>query len=278
MVQVAAWTDPDATQLRLTFPDGTVVEDEVRLDGAIETHVHGRTAVGHIVDGPWAAALGGLRRPSGPHRPLRSGRRHALGAPGHARHATDRSTRSARSSASATSTRGGSGCSSSSRAAGPHEEDTWVGCRIGLGETVLRISAPVPRCAMTTHDPETGERDHDTLRAIKEYRGQVDGKDLMFGVLGEVDTPGVIRLGDEVRVLGLSRQSGLAISARRSRRPTVANEQHPADRRRGRSAARSGLRRSRRRAGPGDVRAIDWPPMSHRRQCRPGRMPRSSPR
>ena len=79
--------------------------------------------------------------------------------------------------------------------------NSWVGCRIGLGATVLRISSPVPRCAMTTHDPETGERDFDTLRAIKEYRGQVDGKDLMFGVWGEVETPGVIRLGDEVRVL-----------------------------------------------------------------------------
>jgi uncharacterized protein YcbX len=85
--------------------------------------------------------------------------------------------------------------------AGAHEEDTWVGGLIGLGATVLRISAPVARCAMTTHDPETGQRDHDTLRAIKEYRGQVDGKDLMFGVWGEVETPGVIRLGDEVRVL-----------------------------------------------------------------------------
>ena len=82
-----------------------------------------------------------------------------------------------------------------------HEEDTWVGCRIGLGQAILGISAPVPRCAMTTHDPETGRRDYDTLRAIKEYRGQVDGKDLMFGVYGEVERPGVIRLGDEVRVL-----------------------------------------------------------------------------
>jgi uncharacterized protein YcbX len=84
----------------------------------------------------------------------------------------------------------------------PHEEDRWVGGRIGLGDTVLQISAPVPRCAMTTHDPETGLRDFDTLRAIKDYRGQANGKDLMFGVWGEVETPGVIRLGDEVRVLG----------------------------------------------------------------------------
>ena len=55
MVQVASWTNPDATRLRLTFPDGAVVEDEVRLDGPIETPIHGRTGVGHIVEGPWAA-------------------------------------------------------------------------------------------------------------------------------------------------------------------------------------------------------------------------------
>ncbi len=84
---------------------------------------------------------------------------------------------------------------------GAHEEDTWVGGRIGLGETVLRISGQVARCAMTTHDPDTGKRDYDTLRAIKEYRGQMNGKDLMFGVWGEVETPGRIRRGDEVRVL-----------------------------------------------------------------------------
>jgi uncharacterized protein YcbX len=84
---------------------------------------------------------------------------------------------------------------------GAHEEDSWVGGRIGLGGTVLRISKPVPRCAITTHDPDTGERDLDTLRAIRDYRGQVDGKDLMFGVFGEVETPGMISVGDEVRVL-----------------------------------------------------------------------------
>ena len=54
---------------------------------------------------------------------------------------------------------------------------------------------------MTTHDPDTGRRDFDTLRAIKDYRGQMNGKDVMFGVWGEVETPGVIRLRDEVHVL-----------------------------------------------------------------------------
>ena len=43
---------------RLTFPDGIVVEEVVRLGEPVETDVHGRTAVGHLVDGPWAAPLG----------------------------------------------------------------------------------------------------------------------------------------------------------------------------------------------------------------------------
>ena len=37
--------------------------------------------------------------------------------------------------------------------------------------------------------------------AIKDYRGLVDGKDLMFGVWGEVERPGTIRLGDAVTVI-----------------------------------------------------------------------------
>ena len=52
-----------------------------------------------------------------------------------------------------------------------HEEDTWDGRRVRIGEVVLRVGGPVPRCAATTRDPDTGERDLDTLRLIKGYRG-----------------------------------------------------------------------------------------------------------
>jgi uncharacterized protein len=200
MVQVGSWTNKDATHLRLTFPDGTVVEDEVRLDGAIETHIHGRTAAGHIAEGPWAAALTDFVG-----RPVRIVRCDRVGGTRKAHPATLVSD----GSMDALGAVLGVGDLDARRfrmlieldGAEAHEEDTWIGCQIGLGGAVLRISAPVPRCAMTTHDPETGLRDYDTLRAIKEYRGQVDGKDLMFGVWGEVERPGVIRLGDEVRVL-----------------------------------------------------------------------------
>ena len=38
-----------------------------------------------------------------------------------------------------------------------HEEDGWIGKRIGLGDAILRVTKHDARCAMTTHDPETGE-------------------------------------------------------------------------------------------------------------------------
>jgi len=54
MVQVAAWTDPAATHLRLTFPDERSSMTRSALAEPVETEVHKRTAVGHVVDGPWA--------------------------------------------------------------------------------------------------------------------------------------------------------------------------------------------------------------------------------
>lgn len=201
MVQVAAWTNPDATVLRLTFPDGRVCEDEVRLDGPIEAPIHGRVGIGHVVDGPWGDVLGAFLG-----RPVRIVRCDRIGGTRRAHPATLVTDGSLDALGAAL----GVGAVDARRfrmlieleGGGPHEEDAWVGGRIGLGETILRISAPIPRCAMTTHDPETGARDLDTLHAIKEYRGLVDGKDLMFGVFGEVEQPGRIRLGDAVRVVG----------------------------------------------------------------------------
>ncbi len=50
LVQVASRTDPEATTLWLRFPDGTVVDGEVETGDAVETPIHGRTGVGHVVD------------------------------------------------------------------------------------------------------------------------------------------------------------------------------------------------------------------------------------
>src|SRR5205814_8243305 len=75
----------------------------------------------------------------------------------------------------------------------PHEEDTWDGLAFALGSAVIRVGGPVDRCAVTTRDAETGERDLDTLRLLKDYRGQreSDGA-VLFGVYATVERPGVV--------------------------------------------------------------------------------------
>jgi uncharacterized protein YcbX len=200
LVQIGAHIDPEATQLRLSFPDGTVINDTVRLGSAIETDVHQRTVTGHIVEGPWAAALSDFCG-----RTIRLVRCDRVGGTRTAHPATLITDGSLELLAHHL----GAGKVDGRRfrmlieldGGAAHEEDTWVGGRIGLGETVLRISAPVPRCAITTQDPDTGERDLDTLRTIIAYRGLTDDRDIDFGVYGEVEQPGRIRLGDAVKVL-----------------------------------------------------------------------------
>src|SRR6185369_14232675 len=87
--------------------------------------------------------------------------------------------------------------------AAAHEEDGWIGEEIAIGSAVLHITKPDARCAITTQDPDTGDRDLDTLRTIIRYRGFRAGdpeRKIDFGVLGEVHAPGTISVGDAVRV------------------------------------------------------------------------------
>jgi uncharacterized protein YcbX len=202
LVQVAAHTDPEATALRMTFPDGTVIEDEVRLGDAVETHIHGRTGVGHVVIGPWGDALAPIA--GRPIRVIRCDR------PGGTR-AGDPTSIISDGSIRELAAHAGVDEVDPRRfrmlidleGARAHEEDTWVGGRIAIGEAVLRVTKPDARCAITTQDPDTGERDLDTLRTIIGYRGLRDGKHADFGVLADVEQPGRMRLRDEVRVLSM---------------------------------------------------------------------------
>jgi len=59
----------------------------------------------------------------------------------------------------------------------------------------------VPRCAVTTQDPDTGVPTLDTLRGIKSYRGLRDGTQIDFGVYFDVEQPGRVRVGDAVQPL-----------------------------------------------------------------------------
>lgn len=82
----------------------------------------------------------------------------------------------------------------------PHEEDSWAGRLVRVGGAVVRAGGPIPRCAMTTTDPDSGEKDLDTLRHIAAYRGSRNGS-VNFGIYGDVESPGWVRRGDPIELL-----------------------------------------------------------------------------
>jgi uncharacterized protein YcbX len=77
----------------------------------------------------------------------------------------------------------------------PHEEDTWDGSRVRVGAATLAMKGQVPRCAATNLSPATGEKDFNTLKILNAYRagGEIT---MPFGVYAEVETPGVVTVGD----------------------------------------------------------------------------------
>ena len=206
LMQIRPRYNPAADRLELRFPDGTVVEDEVVLGEAVTTDLFQQPLPCRLVEGPWAGALsafagrplrllyaeppgGSVDRPFGPVSIVSEaslaelGRRAGLGRPVDGRRFR--------------MLMGIDGCA-------PHEEDSWCGHSVRIGEAVVRLLEPVARCAVTTKDPDTGRRDFDTLRAIKEYRGVRNGGEIDFGVVGDVVEPGRVRVGDPVELLQLS--------------------------------------------------------------------------
>ena len=223
LVRVAAETNAEATWLRMTFPDGAVLEDEVRLDAPIHTEMYGRVAIGHLVDGRWAAALEPFA-----HRRVRLVR---CDSPGGTRiregETNVRNAVSLVSDGSLAELAGQLGVRAVDgrrfrmlielEGAGAHEEDTWIGEEVAVGSAVLHVTKPDARCAITTQDPDTGERDLDTLRTIIRYRGfrQDDSERKSdFGVLGDVHRPGRVSVGDPVRVVGFADAEGDAPAER----------------------------------------------------------------
>jgi uncharacterized protein YcbX len=82
---------------------------------------------------------------------------------------------------------------------GAWEEHGWGDRELAIGGAVLRVTAPVPRCVVTTRDPERGRGDVPTLKALAALRGK---DDVTFGVWCEVVSPGRVRVGDSVRTYG----------------------------------------------------------------------------
>ena len=82
----------------------------------------------------------------------------------------------------------------------PHEEDSWLNRVIQVGDE-LRLQPVMldPRCSIITHNPATGERDVNTLRLITGYRPSP--RNAYFGTYASVENPGVVSVGDEVKLI-----------------------------------------------------------------------------
>ena len=187
--------------LRLEFPDETSLSGSPELGDKLETKVFRRTVSGNAVKGGWSAALSEF-----------CGAELTLIKSDSEGECFDEYPVSLLSQASiehlGNMAQNGSrleyrrfrpnllldGCDA-------HEEDTWLGKDVMIGSDLrLRVEKLDPRCAITTLNPDTGERDLDAPRLILGYRSEVSGSGACFGIYAAVVTPGAVSVGDEVRV------------------------------------------------------------------------------
>lgn len=78
----------------------------------------------------------------------------------------------------------------------PWEERGWVGKRIRVGLAELDVRENITRCLATAASTRTGERDADTLGALKDGWGHQE-----FGIYAEVVKAGDLTQGDPVEVI-----------------------------------------------------------------------------
>ena len=196
LVQVVPAWDPARGELGLTLPDGTRVTGPVVRGEPVTTAFYdGRPVAGHVVEGPFAAALSAhAGRPlalvarageetGGDDHPVTLMSRASLRALGEAMEARVDARRFRMTIAI--------------DGLDPWEEHGWAGCDVRVGGAVLRVVAPTARCAVTTRDPETGRTDAPVLRALARLRGK---DDVTFGVWCDVESPGRVRVGDPLAV------------------------------------------------------------------------------
>jgi hypothetical protein len=195
LLQLEARLDGDNLELRM--PDGSSVADELALQGSDTIEFYGKSITGRWVDGPVAPAVSEL---IGRDVRLFRGDAECACLDAHpvsmlSSSAVDQLARQA----------GHDGDLDARRFrpslllddCEPHAEDEWVGGRVQAGEAVLDVVTLDIRCALTTRNPVTGERDADTLRWIPQFRPRDDGE-ICFGVYADVVQPGVVRVGDPV--------------------------------------------------------------------------------
>jgi uncharacterized protein len=195
LLQIEPAWDPVRNFLMLGFPDGTVVQDTPEPGAHATTRMYdGREIPGWIIPGPLGAALSGYLG-----RPVHLFKR----APEHLGSDDEPVTLMSEASLQALASQFNGTAPDPRRfrmtitisGTEAWAEHAWRGQNVTIGEVLLRVIAPVPRCVVTTRNPESGTTDARVLHALARLRGK---DDITFGVWCEILRPGGIHIGDPV--------------------------------------------------------------------------------
>jgi uncharacterized protein YcbX len=211
LVAVRSGFDRRTRVLTLVLPDGTTVDGRAAPTGeAVSVHFFDHYVAGHVVPGPWQAALSDYC--GGPLRLVEADE---------AGHGLDLEPLTVVGSSSIEWLRGRGAdvldrrrfrASLEISGTPPFAEERWIGSRLRLGEIALDVIGKVPRCRVIRQDPETGMPDLDTLRLLvdtyPDRATTVRGADpalpagredhISFAVYGRATRPGNVRVGDPI--------------------------------------------------------------------------------
>ncbi len=198
LAQLQASWDPEADRLSIRFPDGSALEGNPELDAPAWTIVWSRRVRGRALLGDWEAALSEF-----------CGQPVKLMMSNLPCQVFDEFPVSLLSRASVERLSSEMGMSEDECLATDrfrptllldgceaHQEDGWMNRTLAVGDAVIRVLAPDPRCAIVNQDPITGETDTDAVKSILEYRPNALAA--YFGVYGIVEKAGAVRIGDAV--------------------------------------------------------------------------------
>ena len=184
LMRVQPEWDEASRRLALAFPDGSAVDGEAKPGEPFEADLYGTPHASRKVPGPWQEALSEFVG-----EPLT-----LLWSEGGAQdRGNDRggwATLISRGSLGQLGAEAGATEPVDGRrfrmlfeidGIEPHEEDTWLGGRVAIGDAVIVPLGDVGRCVVTTCDPDTAVSDLDTLKVLARYRRDGVVEPLPFG-------------------------------------------------------------------------------------------------
>lgn len=195
LLQIEPAWDRVRNVLTLRFPDGEVVQATPEPGAPATTRMYdGREIPGWIIPGPLGAALSGYLG-----RPVHLFKR----TPEHLGHDDEPVTLMSEASLQALAAELNGTAPDPRRfrmtititGTDAWAEHGWRDQKVAIGDVTLRVIAAVPRCVVTTRNPDSGATDARILHALARLRGN---NDITFGVWCEILRPGLVHVGDLV--------------------------------------------------------------------------------